>query len=149
MLDSHLTGHPSAICYGPSTGHVHAGTQHTRKMIAQGSLGDWLPGACQTGLRAQEVSATLGIEAGGQQPCCHDEVSPMWSLMGSHSVRVRAIRKRGLQAPRRYCSWCGCHQIRRSGRRSRREWLLRVIRLYPYRCEECRHRFLRFSLSGR
>jgi hypothetical protein len=52
-------------------------------------------------------------------------------------------------AGRRLCPRCRNLDVRRSQRRSQWEWLLRAIRLYPYRCENCRYRFLRFSLHGR
>jgi hypothetical protein len=50
---------------------------------------------------------------------------------------------------RRQCRRCQSGYIRRSRRRGRWEWLLRAIGLYPFRCEGCKHRFLRFSLRGR
>jgi hypothetical protein len=52
-------------------------------------------------------------------------------------------------AGRQLCPRCRNLDVRRSQRRSQWEWLLRAIRLYPYRCENCRYRFLRFSLHGR
>jgi hypothetical protein len=66
----------------------------------------------------------------------------------SRSARGRALDKRGVHVPRRQCSWCGCKQTRRSRQLHQWEWLLRTIRLYPFRCESCKHRFLRFSLRG-
>jgi hypothetical protein len=68
---------------------------------------------------------------------------------GSRSTRGRALRKRGVHVPRRQCSQCGGNQIRRSRTWRQWEWLLQVIRLYYFRCDDCRHRFLRFSLRGR
>jgi hypothetical protein len=77
--------------------------------------------------------------------------------LDSRSAKGRALRKRGIttavnkdaHVPQRRCSRCGCKQIRRSRRRNQWEWLLRAIRLYPYRCEDCNHRFLCLSLRGR
>jgi hypothetical protein len=76
---------------------------------------------------------------------------------GSRSTRGRALRKRGRtnavskdgHVPRRRCPQCRCKQTRRSRQWHLWEWLLRLIRLYPFRCESCKHRFLRFSLYGR
>jgi hypothetical protein len=58
------------------------------------------------------------------------------------------LGRRSMAVVRRQCPRCHSRYIRRS-RRSRWEWPLRAIRLYPFRCEDCRHRFLRFSLYGR
>jgi hypothetical protein len=68
---------------------------------------------------------------------------------GNGSAKGRALRKRGMHAPWRQCSRCGCKETRRSGRRHQWEWLLRAVRLYPFRCKSCKHRFLRFSLYER
>jgi hypothetical protein len=47
------------------------------------------------------------------------------------------------------CPHCQGTRITRSRRRGLVEWLLRIIRLYPFRCDLCGHRFRRFSLRGR
>jgi hypothetical protein len=79
----------------------------------------------------------------------------MWWRQSRRSVRRRALQERGRareaggQGDRRPCPRCGRAQVRRSRRRSPWEWLLRAFCLYPYRCESCKHRFLRFSLRGR
>jgi hypothetical protein len=52
-------------------------------------------------------------------------------------------------ASQRQCPQCGSKQTRRSRQWGPWVWLLRAIRLYPFRCENCMHRFLRFSLHGR
>jgi hypothetical protein len=72
------------------------------------------------------------------------------------SVRRRALRKRGrtyavrrgVRVFQRQCPQCGSKQTRRSRQWRPWAWLLRTIRLYPFRCENCMHRFLRLSLRG-
>lgn len=79
----------------------------------------------------------------------------MWWRKGSRKGGRRAVQKRDRSGyrdryeARRLCPRCGSREVRRSRRRSQWEWLLRAIRLYPFRCEGCKHRFLRFSLYGR
>ena len=79
----------------------------------------------------------------------------MWWRKGSRRAARRALQKRGRSrytdtyVARRLCPRCRSLEVRRSQRRSQWEWLLRAIRLYPYRCEDCNYRFLRFSLHGR
>ncbi len=69
--------------------------------------------------------------------------------MDIESARTRALRKRGMHGPQRQCSRCGCKETRRSGQWHHWERPLQVIRLYPFRCKSCKHRFLHFSLYGR
>ena len=52
-------------------------------------------------------------------------------------------------ATRRTCPQCQGAQIVRSRRRGLLEWLLRAIRLYPFRCDTCSYRFVRFAWRGR
>jgi hypothetical protein len=79
----------------------------------------------------------------------------MWWRNGRTRAGRRALQKRGRSryadtfGAMRLCSRCGGTQIRRSQYRNQWEWLLRGIRLYPFRCEDCKHRFRRFSLHGR
>jgi hypothetical protein len=47
------------------------------------------------------------------------------------------------------CPRCQGTRLTRSRRRGPIEWLLRLIRVYPFRCDICGHRFRRFSLRGR
>ena len=50
---------------------------------------------------------------------------------------------------RRRCPKCQSPRIFRSRRQALVDWLLRVIRLYPFRCDHCSHRFRRGSWRGR
>jgi VanZ family protein len=47
------------------------------------------------------------------------------------------------------CPACQRMQLHRSRRRGLSEWFSRLIRLAPFRCDICSHRFWRFSLHGR
>lgn len=47
------------------------------------------------------------------------------------------------------CPKCQGERIRRSRRRGVFEWLIRAVRLYPFRCDICDHRFMRFTRNGR
>jgi hypothetical protein len=47
------------------------------------------------------------------------------------------------------CPRCHSWRIEWSHRRNTWEALLCFIRVYPIRCQDCKHRFLRFSLQGR
>jgi hypothetical protein len=116
------------------------------------------PGACPAVLRAGQVTPTLYREAWGERRHYRGEVTPMgWWWMGSRTDRGRALRKRGrtrsvrrgVHVPQRQCPRCGYTQIRPSRQWRWWEGLLRAIHLYPFRCEDCNHRFLRFSLRGR
>jgi ribosomal protein L37AE/L43A len=46
---------------------------------------------------------------------------------------------------RRPCPQCGRTLVRRSRRRGLRERLWSALRVYPWRCEHCNHRFRAFS----
>jgi hypothetical protein len=48
-----------------------------------------------------------------------------------------------------HCPKCQGMRIVRSRRRGPLEWLFRVIRLYPFRCDICSYRFMRFTWRGR
>jgi predicted Zn-ribbon and HTH transcriptional regulator len=50
---------------------------------------------------------------------------------------------------RRVCPKCQSTRISRSRRRGLVEWLVRIIRLYPFRCDHCGHRFRRVTRHGR
>lgn len=60
----------------------------------------------------------------------------------------RQLVKEGV-VPRWLCPNCQGTRITRSRRRGLFEWLLRAICCYPFRCDLCGHRFMRFSLRGR
>jgi hypothetical protein len=49
----------------------------------------------------------------------------------------------------RLCPKCQGTRIFRSRRQGLVEWLLRTIRLYPFRCDLCGHRFRRIAWRGR
>jgi C4-type Zn-finger protein len=46
------------------------------------------------------------------------------------------------------CPHCQETRITRSRRRGLVEWLLRAICRYPFRCDICGYRFMRFRLRG-
>ena len=60
----------------------------------------------------------------------------------------------GLQTARRAaavvlrCPKCGENRMHRSHRQGVREQLLRVLRIRPYRCEKCGHRFFALKQKG-
>jgi VanZ family protein len=47
------------------------------------------------------------------------------------------------------CPRCQGTRLYRSRRRGLLEWCSRLIRLAPFRCDSCSHRFWRFTLHGR
>jgi VanZ family protein len=47
------------------------------------------------------------------------------------------------------CPKCQAIRVHRSRRRGRLEWSSRFIRLAPFRCDICNHRFWQFTLRGR
>ena len=52
-------------------------------------------------------------------------------------------------ATRRVCPKCQGKRVARSRRRGPCEWLLRAVRLFPFRCDICGHRFMHLTWSGR
>lgn len=49
----------------------------------------------------------------------------------------------------RICPKCQEKRVVRSRRRGPCEWLLRAVRLFPFRCDICGHRFMQLTWSGR
>jgi predicted RNA-binding Zn-ribbon protein involved in translation (DUF1610 family) len=49
-----------------------------------------------------------------------------------------------LNTRRKKCPTCGKNFIHRSHRQSRLDYLLSLVRLYPFRCVTCYHRFRAF-----
>jgi hypothetical protein len=90
---------------------------------------------------------TMKGEARGRGSTTTVRYGCMWWRKVGKRAASRAFRKRGVG--RRRCPECQSWQVRRARRRNQWEWLLRAIRLYPFRCEACKHRFLRLSLYGR
>jgi hypothetical protein len=64
-----------------------------------------------------------------------------------HSGEMSISSERGLvpAAPSRACPRCGSNDLRRSGKRTLFDRLLRLFSLKPYRCRACRARFHRAS----
>jgi predicted Zn-ribbon and HTH transcriptional regulator len=52
-------------------------------------------------------------------------------------------------ATQKQCPKCQGRRVARSRRRGPCEWLLRAIRLFPFRCDICGHRFMHLTWSGR
>jgi hypothetical protein len=48
----------------------------------------------------------------------------------------------------RLCPKCQDARITRSRRHGLFEWLVRVVHRYPFRCDICGHRFMRFAWRG-
>jgi transposase-like protein len=47
-----------------------------------------------------------------------------------------------VKTPKRACPWCGCTDVHRSRRRGLIDrGLNQLLRISPYRCEECDRRF--------
>jgi hypothetical protein len=49
----------------------------------------------------------------------------------------------------RLCPKCESTHVFRSRRRGLVDWLLHIVRLYPFRCDHCSHRFRRVTWRGR
>jgi len=70
-------------------------------------------------------------------------------IIGSYAL-VQWAHMAGQQAYQaRQCPRCQGERLYRSRRRGVVEWSLRAISLYPFRCDVCDYRFLRFTRHSR
>jgi hypothetical protein len=74
-------------------------------------------------------------------------IAGSYALMQSLPIHAAGIVA-GMTS-RGQCAACQGTRVYRSRRRGVLEWHSRLIRLAPFRCDSCSHRFWRFTLRGR
>ena len=70
----------------------------------------------------------------------YESGKPAWQRESAHAIQITYMS-------RRLCPRCRSLEVRRLGVESVGV-AVRVILLYPFRCEGCKHRFLRFTCMG-
>jgi VanZ family protein len=81
----------------------------------------------------------VGIDAVG--------IAASYALVQRQTFKGLSIIEKAMS--RWQCPVCQRTRLYRSQRRGLLEWCSRLIRLAPFRCDICSHRFWRFSLRGR
>ena len=90
--------------------------------------------------------------ASGVMESAHS-VGAMMSLPQFWDFAETALRERGLMATREQdplrCPSCESQDIRRSKRQGILDGLSSILGFLPYRCEDCNHRFFKWSFLRR
>ena len=72
-------------------------------------------------------------------PECWESAETAWQ-----ELDLMALQSQG--SPR--CPSCGAKDTRRSKRRGFFDWLLSLLGFFPYRCEACTRRFLKWNYDA-